>query len=229
MVPTFCLTAFFVLTVKNDPGTILLVGATGALGKVLLGQALQRGYRVRALARKPQKLKVEHPNLEVISGDVLQPDTLEVAATGVDLVISALGHKRFLFPGRILSRGTQNLLQVMKDQGVNRILAVTAMGISENRYRLGLYYTLFLQPLLLWPYFRDKERQEKILRNSELNYTIIRPANFIPGSAKSNYRHGERLGSYVLTPLVSRATVARFILDELQQCRYERTAVCVAH
>lgn len=225
----FCSAAYSDSTVNKISGTLLVVGATGGLGKILVAQALQEGYRVRALARKPEKLKAEHPNLEVFPGDVLQPDTLEAAVAGVDVVISALGHKKFLFPGRILSRGTQNLLQVMQDQGVHRILAVTAMGISDNRYRLGLYYTLFLQPLMLWPYFRDKERQEKILKESGLNYTIIRPAQFIPGKAKSNYRHGEKLGSYVLTPLVSRATVARFILDEIQRRRYERTAVCVAH
>lgn len=209
--------------------TLLVIGATGGTGKELVKQGLARGYRVRALVRNPAKFKIVHPRLEVCQGNVLDPESLFTAMQGVGAVLSALGHKNFFFPGRILSDGSRNMILAMERRGIDRVLAVTAMGISENRFRLGLYYSLFLEPFLLWFYFRDKERQEDVFRQSRLNYTIIRPGQFIPGKSRATYRHGENLGSYILTRLVSRATVATFMLDELEQHRYLRKAVCITH
>ncbi len=76
---------------------ILIIGATGGTGRQLLVRALEQGYVVRALVRDPGKLSVEHPHLTVVHGDVLDYSDVEEAVRGQDAVISALGHKRFLF------------------------------------------------------------------------------------------------------------------------------------
>src|SRR5438093_4360044 len=102
------------------PTRVLIVGATGGTGRQLVEQALERGHIVTALARDPAALRVEHPRLTVVRGDVLDYLSVEVAVRGQDAVLSALGHKRFFYPTHILSEGTRNLLRAMEAQGVQR-------------------------------------------------------------------------------------------------------------
>ena len=70
---------------------LLVLGASGGTGKQLVQQALGQGHLVTAFVRDPAKIEVPHPNLRVVRGDVLQPDTVEAAVAGQDAVLSALG------------------------------------------------------------------------------------------------------------------------------------------
>src|SRR5436190_15220207 len=92
---------------------VLIVGATGGTGRELVAQALERGHAVTALARNPSALDVTHPRLRVMRGDALDYSTVEAAVQGQEVVICALGHKRFFYPTRILSSGTRNILRAM--------------------------------------------------------------------------------------------------------------------
>ena len=98
-------------TPEERPTRVLIVGATGGTGRQLVEQALERGHDVTALVRDPSALRIVHPRLTVARGDVLDYQSVEAAVRGQDAVISALGHKRFFGPTRILSEGTRNLLQ----------------------------------------------------------------------------------------------------------------------
>ncbi|MGI9546006.1 MAG: NAD(P)-dependent oxidoreductase [Flavobacteriaceae bacterium] len=194
---------------------ILIIGATGKTGRQLVKQSLEKGYTVTALVRKPDKLKEQHPNLIIVQGDVLDPASIDHVMPNQDAVLCALGHKRFFLKTDILSKGTANIIHSMNTNGVRRLICITALGINDSRYRLGLYYTLFTIPFILYFYFRDKSRQERFIEESELDWTIIRPAQFIPGKKRSIYKHGHKVGHYILTKLITRADVAHFMLREL--------------
>src|ERR1700674_5233463 len=142
---------------------VLIVGATGGTGRQLLAQALERGYVVTALVRDPATLSVEHPHLTVVRGDALDYSTVEKAVRGQDAVISALGHKRFFVPTRILSEGTRNVLRAMETHSVRRFVCETSLGIGDSVGRMGLYYSLFVIPVVLPLYFWDKTRQEQLI------------------------------------------------------------------
>lgn len=73
---------------------ILIIGATGGTGQHLVRQALEQGHQVTALVRKPKKLKVEHPNLRVVNGNVLDYASVESAMDGQNAIVCALGTKR---------------------------------------------------------------------------------------------------------------------------------------
>ena len=77
---------------------ILVIGATGETGRQLVRQALEQGREITALVRKPSKLQVEHPNLRVIKGNVLDYALVESAMRGQSAVVCALGHKRWFYP-----------------------------------------------------------------------------------------------------------------------------------
>jgi putative NADH-flavin reductase len=212
---------------RHPPRRLLVVGATGGTGRQLLVQALERGYEVTAFVRDPSRLSIAHRRLTVVRGNVLDRDSVDTAMRGQDAVLSALGHKRFFYPTRILSEGTRNILRAMENQGVRHLVCETAMGIGDSAGRMGLYYTLFVIPVILPFYFWDKTRQERVIAGSNLEWVIVRPGMLTNGARRSSYRHGRRIGSFLWTVRVSRADVADFMLNQLESDTYARTAVGV--
>lgn len=209
-----------VTTTGDRPKRLLIVGATGGTGRQLVAQALERGYTVTALVRNPSRLPLTDPRLVVIQGDVLDYASVESAMRGQDAVISALGHKRYLGPTRILSNGTSNILRAMEENGVRRLICETTLGIGSSAGRLGLYYTLFVIPVILPFYFWDKTRQERLIAASNREWVIVRPGALTNGVKRSVYRHGPALGSFLWTVRISRADVAGFMLNQVAEDTY---------
>ncbi len=207
---------------------LLIIGGTGGTGKQIIKQALQQGHSLTVLARRPEKIKIVHPQLNVIKGNVLDPKKVHEAAAGQDAVLSALGHKRFFIKTNILSEGTRNIIHAMQKYKVSRFICITSLGIGDSRFKLGLYYTLFVIPVIIFFYFMDKEKQEKLIKNSSLNWTIVRPGQLIPkwvadlfhGKKPGDYKHGADVGNYILTKMISRADVAHFMLGQLNDKTY---------
>ena len=208
---------------------LFIVGGTGKTGRQLIAQGLERGHAITALVRNPGKLKISHPNLRLVKGNVLDLDTFEAALEGQEAVLSALGHKRFIIPTRILSKGTRNVIQAMHKHQVKRLVCITSLGVNDSRFRLGLYYTLFTIPVILFFYFLDKARQENIIADSGLDWTIVRPGQLTNGKLRTTYRHGPSVGSYILTNMISRASVAHFMLHQLDDDTYIRKTPGVIH
>jgi putative NADH-flavin reductase len=203
---------------------MLIVGATGGTGRQLVAQALERGHTVTVLVRTPAKLQITHERLQILQGDALDYASVEAAVRGQDAVVSALGHKRYFGPTRILSEGTRNLLRAMEAQGVPRLICETSLGIGNSAGRMGLYYTLFVIPVILPFYYWDKARQERLIEASRVEWVIVRPGALTNGPKRGAYRHGHDVGSFVRTVRISRADVADFMLDQLTSDTYLRTA-----
>jgi putative NADH-flavin reductase len=199
---------------------LLIIGGTGGTGKELIKQALEQGHHLTALVRNPDHIKIPHPNLNVVRGNVLDLDKVQEVVKGQDAVLSALGHKRFFIKTTILSRGTKNIVEAMQKHDVSRFICITSLGINDSRFKLGLYYTLFVIPFIVFFYFLDKSKQEKLIRNSGLSWTIIRPGQLTNGKKRGLYKHGPNLGNYIITKTISRADVAHFMLSQLNDLTY---------
>jgi putative NADH-flavin reductase len=208
----------------SRPTRVLIVGATGGTGRQLVAQALERGLAVTALVRNPSRLTIAHPQLTVVRGNVLDGDSIAEAMRGQDAVLSALGHKRYFPPNRILSEGTRNVLRAMEAQGVRRFVCESSLGIGDGAGRLGVYYTLFTIPVVLPFYYWDKARQERIISASPVEWVIVRPGLLNNGAKRGRYRHGRGIGSFLWTVRISRADVADFMLDQLESDAYLRSA-----
>lgn len=209
---------------RSRPTRVLIVGATGGTGRQLVAQALERGLAVTALVRDPSRLTIVHPRLKVVRGDVLDAGCVAAAMSGQEAVLSALGHKRFFPPNRILSEGTGNVLRAMEAHGVSRFVCETSLGIGDSAGRLGVYYTFFTIPVILPFYYWDKTRQERIIAASPVDWVIVRPGLLINGAKRGSYRHGRGLGSFFWTVRISRADVADFMLNQLDSDTYLRAA-----
>ena len=206
---------------------LLIIGATGGTGKELVKQSLERDHTVTAFVRKPEKLKIEDDQLKIFTGNVLDPDSLNSAVKNQDAVLCALGHKRWFYPSKILSEGTQNIVDAMEKNNVKRFICETSLGVGNSFGRLGLYYTLFTIPFILPFYYWDKGKQEKVIRNSSLEWTIVRPGILTNGKQRGKYRHGEKVGNFIWSVRISRADVADFILNQLTDNTYLKKGVGV--
>lgn len=198
---------------------ILIVGATRGIGRQLLGQALAAGHTVTALVRDPQRLAVTHQELRVVKGDILDPESVTLAVTGQDAVCCSIGVKVPWIRVTLFSEGTRVLLQAMSKAGVRRLICVTGIGAGDSRGHGGFLYDRIFYPLLLWPIYADKDRQEALIRASATDWTIVRPGFLTNGPPTGNYRAVTDL-SGVTAGKISRADVARFMLDELKANRH---------
>lgn len=207
-----------------DLKRLLVVGASGRTGRLILDAASAAGLSVRALSREPARLNAERADVEACRGDVLDAGSLAAALSGVDAVVSALGTKLELWPVSVLSQGTGNLIAAMTQAGIARLICITGVGAGDSRGHGGLIYDRLVLPTLLRQVYADKDRQERAIRDSELDWTIVRPARLTNRSADGRYRtitsfDGERMKT------ISRADVAAFIVDELREHRYSRQTV----
>jgi len=204
----------------SRPTRVLIIGATGGTGRQLVTQALARGHAVTAFVRNRSKLAIEHLQLRIIQGDVLDYSSVEAAVRGQEAVISALGHKQYFWPTRILSEGTRNILRAMESHGVPRFVCETSLGLGDTVGRMGLYYSFFVIPFILPFYFWDKTRQERLIAMSKVDWVIVRPGALTNGEKRNAYQHGPMIGSFIWTVRISRADVADFMLNQLSENTY---------
>jgi putative NADH-flavin reductase len=208
---------------------VIVFGASGKTGREIVQQALERGHDVTAFVRDPAKLKLTHDRLNVARGDVMDAESVDAAVPGQDAILVAIGHRRYLGPSKILSEGTQHIVEAAKTHGVKRLVCESALGVGDSAGRLGLYYTLFVVPVILPFYWYDKGRQERVVRESGLDWVIVRPAQLTNGRRRGQYRHGIRVGSYLWSASISRADTAEFMLNQLGETPYLQKAVGVCY
>lgn len=198
---------------------ILIIGASQGIGRQLVDQALKAKHAVTAMARHPEKIPQPREGLRVVAGDILDPGAVRQALAGQEAVCLTIGVGVTFKPVSVFSRGTQNVLAAMAEQGVRRLVVVTGIGAGDSKGHGGFLYDRIFNPLLLRTIYADKDRQEALIRAADADWTIVRPGFLTNGPLTGTYR--------VLTDLtgvtagrISRADVAHFILVELADNRY---------
>jgi len=200
---------------------ILIVGATRGIGRQLLEQALTSGHTVTAFVRNPQRLATQHERLKVIKGNILDSDSVALAMTGQDAVCCTIGVKAPWPRVTVFSKGTKNLLQAMKQTGIRRLICVTGIGAGDSKGHGGFLYDCIFYPLLLKPVYADKNRQESLIKASDVDWTIVRPGFLTNGPLTKNYRMLTDMTG-VTAGRISRADVAHFMLKEIESKQYLR-------
>lgn len=203
---------------------ILVVGATGGLGREVVAESLARGHHTAALVRDPSRVALPE-GVETAQGDVLDRVSLGSAVAGRDAVICALGTPSPRQASTLLGRGSENLVYAMEEAGVRRLACVTLLGLGSSRANCSLVYREVILRVLT-PMVPDKEAQERVVRGSDLDWVLIRPPRFVSGrprGALKVIREGEpgRLGHVV------RADLARFVVGCAAEDGYVREVVAV--
>lgn len=206
---------------------IFILGATGGVGRLILEQALTQCHDLTVLVRDPQRLRGHEDRVRIVKGDALDREAVEKAVIGQDAVIYSIGVDTL---GRttLFSESTRILLDAMERQGVKRLVCITGVGAGETKGHGGFFYDRVIYPLFSKHRYEDKDRQEALIRQSSLDWVIVRPAPF---------REGVPLGKLeVVTDIrgvklrrIMRAEVATFVLDQLSGDSYLRKTPFIGH
>ena len=195
---------------------ILIIGASKGIGLETTRQALAAGYDVRALARSATSINMTDAKLEKMPGDALNRQDVEVALAEVDVVIVTLGiGLRDLFkPVRLFSESTRVLIAAMTEKSVNRLICITGFGAGDSQTSIA--------PLQRFPFkivfghaYDDKGRQEELIKQSGLDWTIARPGVLLNGARTRRYKV-LRDPSEWRNGIIARANVADFLVKQIE-------------
>ena len=203
---------------------IALFGATGGTGREIMQRALAAGVGVKVLVRPASTLDVAHPNLEIVRGNVLEPDDVAATLQGTQAVMVSLGNTADN-PDFVVSDGTQNIVTAMQNEGIRRLIVITSLGVGDSAEQVALPFRMMMKTVLR-KVMEDKERQEEIVRTSGLDWTIIRPGGLTDGPATGDYVFGT--GPEITSSSISRADVAAFALYQLEEAAFLHQAPAIA-
>lgn len=128
----------------------------------------------------------------------------------------------------VLSDGTRNIVRAMEKLGVKRLVCESSLGVGDSKWRLGAIYNLTFVPLFLRNIFSDKALQERIIKESPLDWVIVRPTALTNGPRKGVYRTGD-VGHWFFPTTISRADVADFMLRQAADREYLRRTPGIAY
>ena len=194
---------------------IVVFGATGGTGRQVVEQALRAGHQVTAVVRNPAAFLVQHPQLVIWQGDVLQPVDFKAVLAGADAVVSCLGiHGRK--PTTVYSEGVRNIAQAMHQVGVTRIICLSSVAvvIPPRSSLLVKLVTRYILWTLLPHTYEDMRRMEAWLRESDLDWTVVRPPQLTNTKRTGNYR--TTINEPIRKPSkISRADLAHYLVKHL--------------
>ncbi len=204
---------------------VLIVGAAGPLGQELVREALKQNHEVTALVRHEKQLAgLRDQRLTITEADVLLPGALDRAMTAQEAVICSLGVKVTRHKVTVFSEGTLNLIRAMQRHNVRRLLCITGIGAGNSRGHGGFFYNRVIQPFFLKTIYQDKDRQEKLVAESGLDWMLIRPAVLTNGKALNRFSVVEKMRGLQANK-ISRADAAEWTIAQLENDKYLYRAV----
>jgi len=204
---------------------VLIIGASKGVGLEATRQALEGGHQVRALARSAAGIRLSDQKLEKIQGDALNRRDIEAALDGIDVVIQALGVSSLgdlLRPVSLFSDATRVLVSAMEGKAVKRLICVTGFGAGDSRASISCFQRLPFQ-MVFGRAYADKSVQERIIKDSLLDWTIARPGVLMNGRRTGRYRVLDEPSAW-RNGVISRADVADFLVRQIEDRTYLRKA-----
>jgi putative NADH-flavin reductase len=195
---------------------ILLLGATGRVGSIILDLLLKTDHSITVLVREPNKLSFQRSNLKIITGDVLNPETLSNALSGIDGVISSLNTDG----NDTLSKTTERIIPLLVSNNIKRIVTIGTAGILNSRIdSTTLRYKSSESKRKSQTAAQDHEKAYNLFQKSNLDWTIICPTYLPEGEITKQYRIEDDF-----LPLngqsISTGDTAHFAVNEFFDCNY---------
>ena len=201
---------------------ILVLGASGATGQLLVQMATDRGHHVTALVRSMENLK-DRDGLAVVRGDVLDVNALEPVVQGKDAVLSCLGIRRKTASNpwsTLLSQtdfsqvSARRIVSAMQKHGVTRLIAMSAAGAGDSIHKVDAVSRFLFRNSKLAIRLQDSGRMEDVYAASALDTLVVRPARLVDSDPSDKARNIERCSA---ASKISRSDVAQWMLDALER------------
>lgn len=194
----------------------VVIGGSHGIGLETVKAGLAAGHRVRAFARHPERIGIDSESLQTMQGDALDAASVTRAVADMDAVVLCVGVpmnlQLFTGPITLFSTATRNVLDAMAREGVGRLVAVTGFGAGDSERSISRWQRAAFN-IVFGRAYADKSLQERMIKGSDLDWTIARPGVLTNGP-KKDYR-------VLTTPadwrngVISRASVADFLVRQL--------------
>ncbi|MDJ0926514.1 MAG: NAD(P)H-binding protein [Gammaproteobacteria bacterium] len=190
------------LTLRNTSAAnqppLAVFGATARSGRVIIAQALERGYDITGLARSPHKLDIDHPRLQLVKGDIRDVASLEAALDGDEVVICMIGYPTPKDPTQEIGEVdlytvmARNLITAMTNQGNRRLIIASSTGV-ETRVGRDAAAPASANPTDMWRFnarylYADMADMEEMLLGSSLDTVILRPGFMVEEPARNDLK-----------------------------------------
>lgn len=206
---------------------LTVFGANGATGRLLVKQALDAGHEVTAVTRRPADFPFADTRLAVVAGDVRDGQAVTRALDGSEAVASSLGVPFTRKPVTIYSEGVSVIVAAMSRLGLKRLVVVSSTTVEPHAHAEGGFMlNRVMQPLVSATIgkttYADMRAMEDILRGSDLDWTVVRPAGLFDAGRVSSYQVSDGPLDGVFT---SRDDLAACLLAQAGDSRFVRKAI----
>lgn len=221
---------------------MLLVGANGRTGLLVVNEAISRGHTVTALVRNPSSLEPQ-PGLTIAKGSPLDASSIEAAFKATDntdqpsAVIVTLNAARAsdnpfaksISPPRLLAESVTNILATMENYGVHKFVYTSAFGVGSSAQNLPLLMRLLIRYSNLGLAYKDHEEVDEIVKKSKSDWTLVRPV-VMTEKEKQNVKCLEDDGKGAgMSASISRASVAAFLVDAAEGDKWVQTTPVISN
>ena len=203
---------------------IVVFGATGKTGSLLMEQALVKGHHVTAYVRNAQSVKIENPNLKIVVGNLSETLKLRDALVGAEACFSTLGGNSLTKRSPELVFGIENIVRMAEQEVVPKFIYLSSFGAGDSKKLMPAIMRFFIVDLMLRVPLADHNLNEQRIMNSKLHWTLVRPGGLTNGPLTGNVRFGTEAFKQGKTS-ISRADVAAFMLSQLEDSTYTKKAV----
>ncbi|MDX1971221.1 MAG: NAD(P)-binding oxidoreductase [Candidatus Sumerlaeia bacterium] len=201
---------------------VLVLGATGKVGRLTVEHALKNGHQVVALARRPESLKSladDHGNkLRLVEGDVTNGPVVRDAMKDTDGIIATFGAplnwQTLTTVPTVRTDGAVAFLNAMNHHQIKRIVLLSGIGVGNTLPGGRPIFRYVIRPLLLGRIYRDMARQEELLRETTTDWTIVRAAELTDADSEAAPRIISE-GAGESASFITRRAVARFLVESL--------------
>lgn len=178
--------------------------------------ALDQGYRVKALVRKPEKMASQHENLQIIKGDVLNQEDVQKTLDDTDIVVSLFGHVKGS-PRWLQTRGTRHIVDAMEKTGTTKIISLSGGGLpfpEKDQPKLTDKLIRLIMKIAVPAILKDAVAHHQVLADSDRQWVIVRGPRLTNDPPRGEYRVGW-VGVNASTK-IARADLADFILKQIE-------------
>ncbi|KAJ5205490.1 hypothetical protein N7491_003882 [Penicillium cf. griseofulvum] len=214
---------------------VLVIGGSGQTGRLVIDEALQRGHKITALIRNPSSLPAME-GLNIVKGTPVEYSNIESAfnalqgdlPTAVIVTLSSPKEEGT----RVMSQAHENLIAVMKRHGVSKIATLSSFGVGSSLENITVLMKWAISKTSLGYSFADHNHVDEILKNSELEFVLLRPAR-LTMSKKAPVQflgdEGKGLGIFAGLGGISRASVAACLVDAVEKSTWDRSTPVISN
>ena len=211
---------------------VIIFGATGFSGQAILAEAIKQGHEVTVLVRDSSKVKINHKNLRIVEGNVLDSQKVAFVIQNQEAVIQCLGvgGKGDGKPTTFISDATKIIVDEMKKQNIKRLIALSNVGAGNSiAFQPWFFTKIILTYFMKWlkVIIDDKNRMEPIIMNSNLNWTIVRCPNIVDKPPKGKYN--ATLDGKGLKLSITLDDLSKFMVGQLKETTFNKQAPCVSN